>query len=281
MLPMNAARSMLLPLMAGLALSPLASSQALADTPAEEALSVHRGEVTKKNAIQNRFFLKGSRFEVSPIFGYVPNNPMVRRYTGGLIVGYHFSEQLSASAQLLYSPDLGENDLKGLTNTLVIIAHGGASDVEFQQPVDKMMLGAVFNVMWAPVYGKINLVGELVLNFDLYGTLGLGMITVRKHYARYDADAVIDEGDAPVSLTDASSAEVKVAIPLSIGMGTNIFITQSIALKLDARSLFYVDSVPQYDPNNPEDGSRIYNNFLATAGVAIFFPKMDARITQF
>ncbi len=181
----------------------------------------------------------------------------------------------------MYSPDLGENDLKGLTNTLVIIAHGGASDVEFQQPVDKMMLGAIFNVMWAPVYGKINLVGELVLNFDLYGTLGLGMITVRKHYARYDASAVVIEGDAPVSLTDAGSAEVRVRVPLSVGIGTNIFVTQTLALKLDARSMFYVDSVPQYDPNNPEDGSRIYNNFLATAGVSIFFPKMEARMTQF
>jgi outer membrane beta-barrel protein len=237
--------------------------------------------VSEKDAIQNRFFLKGSRFEVSPIFGYVPNNPMVRRYTGGLIVGYHFSEQLAASAQLLYSPDMGEADLKGLTNTLVVIAHGGSSEVEFQQPVDKMMIGAIFNVMWAPVYGKINLVGEAVVNFDVYGTLGIGLLTVRKHYARYDASAVVDEGDAPVSLTDAGSAEVRTRVPLSFGIGTNIFVTQSLALKLDARSMFYVDSVPQYDPNNPEEGSRIYNNFVATAGVSIFFPKMDPRITKF
>ncbi len=281
MLPMNAARRMLLPLLAGLALSPLASPEAHAETPSEEALAVHRGEVSRKNAIQNRFFLKGSRFEVSPVFGYVPNNPMVRRYTGGLVVGYHFSEQLSASAQLLYSPDMGESDLKGLTNTLVIIAHGGASDVEFQQPVDKMMLGAVFNVMWAPIYGKINLVGETVLNFDLYGTLGLGMLIIRKHYARYDSSAVVNEGDAPVSLTEPGAAEIRPRPSLSLGMGTNIFLTQSLALKLDARSLFYWDSVPQYDPNTPTEGSRIYNNFVATGGVSIFFPRMEPRITQF
>jgi outer membrane beta-barrel protein len=273
---------MLLTLTAGFTLcSMFISTHAFAGTPAEEALSVHRGDAPRKDAIQNRFFLKEGRFEVAPIGGYVPNNPMVRRYIGGLIIGYHFSEQLSASAQLLYSPDLGESDLKGLTNTLVIIAHGGASDVEFQQPVDKMVLGAVFNVMWAPIYGKINLVGEAVLNFDLYGTLGLGMITVRKHYARYDSSAVVNEGDAPVSLTDPSAAEVRVRVPLSIGMGTNFFLTQMLAIKLDARSLFYVDSVPQYDPNNPVDGSRIYNNFLATAGVSIFFPRMEPRVTQF
>lgn len=276
---MNVARRTLLTLTASLALGAFTPTEALAATPAEEALAVQRGEVVKKDAIQNRFFLKGSRFEVAPIFGYVPNNPMVRRYTGGLIVGYHFSEQLSASAQLLYSPDLGESDLKGLTNTLVQIAHGGSSNVEFQQPVDKMMLGAVFNVMWAPVYGKINLVGEAVLNFDLYGTLGLGMLTVRKHYARYDSS--VAEGETPVSLTEPGSAEVRVRVPLSIGLGTNIFLTQSLALKLDARSMFYVDAVPQYDPSTTEEGSRIYNNFVATAGVSIFFPKMEPRITKF
>ena len=273
---------MLKTIAAGLLLLPLLPlSEAQAATPSEEALAVHRGEVTKKNAIQNRYFLKSGRFEVSPIFGYVPNNPMVKRYTGGLVAGYHFSEQLAATAQVFYSPDLGETDLKGLTNTLVVIAHGGASDVEFQQPVDKMMLGAIFNVMWAPVYGKINLVGELVLNFDLCGTLGLGFIVVRKHYAKYDASAVVDEGDAPVSLTEPGSAENRPAVPLSVGLGTNIFLTQTLAVKLDARSMFYIDQVPQYDPNNPETGRRIYNNFLATFGISIFFPKMEARITNF
>ena len=49
----------------------------------------------------------------------------------------------------------GENDLKGLTNTLVqIAASSSSSSVEFQQPLEKMLLGATFAARWAPIYGK-------------------------------------------------------------------------------------------------------------------------------
>ena len=80
---------------------------------------------------------------------------MVKRYTGGLLYAYHFSESLAAEGAFIYSPDLGENDLKGLTNTLVqIAASSSSSSVEFQQPLEKMLLGATFAARWAPILWK-------------------------------------------------------------------------------------------------------------------------------
>ena len=230
--------------------------------------------------VQNRFFLKEGRFEIAPIFGYIPNNPMVKRYTGGVLGAYHLSETFAVEGAFLYSPDLGTSDLKGLTNTLVQIAHEGSGQIDFQQPIDKMILGATFAARWAPVYGKINLIGERVLNFDLYGIAGLGMLSVSKYYAKYD-ESKAGTGEAPTFL-EKQGAEPMVTP--NLGLGFNFFLSQSVALKLDARSYLYVGQNPDYTPGSQatdDTTKRLYNNFVASTGVSVFFPKMKPRMTDF
>jgi outer membrane beta-barrel protein len=246
--------------------------------PARKALKELTAGENDYNVVQNRFFLKKDRFELSPMAGYVPNNPFAKRYIGGVLAAYHFSETLAAEGAFLYSPDLGVNDLKDLTHTLVGIAREGSGDVEFQQPVDKMVLGATVAARWAPVYGKINLLGERILNFDLYGTAGMGLLTVDKYYAVYDDDA--PEGVVPTKL---EVVEVKPVLPLNLGIGMDFFLSSSVALKIDARNYLYIDSKPDYDPDpgNQVTENRLYNNFVASAGVSVFFPKMKPRYFDF
>ncbi|MCP4809889.1 MAG: outer membrane beta-barrel domain-containing protein [Proteobacteria bacterium] len=247
-------------------------------SPAEDALKEVQGEVTTKDVVQNRFFEKSKRFEIAPVLGVVPNNPMVKRRLGGVLLAYHFSETFAAGGQLLYAPDLGSNDLKGLTNTLVTIAHNGEANVEFQQPLDKLILGATFSANWIPVYGKINLVGETVLNFDLYLSGGLGMLSIAKYYAVFDQQKFQEGDPVPVSLLEPTQ---KVRVPVNLAIGADIFLTQTLALKLDARSYVYWDLAPQYDPNNPPEDGRLYNIFIASAGLSMYFPKMPPRMTDF
>jgi len=245
--------------------------------PGPEALTHLREGAPTKNVVQNRFILKATRFELSPVAGAIPNNPMVRRVLAGANFSYHFSEQFAANAQFIYSPDLKETDLKGLTNTLVYIANGAEKEYDFQQPVDKMILSGIFAAQWAPIYGKINLLGETILNFDLYGVVGLGMLSIQKGYARYDAAS---EGPIPVKL---EQADREAKFPLALGTGLNFFVNQSVAVKLDARSLLYFDSNPDYgsESGESEEGNRLYNNFIATAGVGFYFPKMSPRLENF
>lgn len=278
---MNSTRT----LVAGMLGAALSATALLSPTtawanPAEDALREAQGEVTvKQDPVQNRFFEKSQRFEIAPVIGLVPNNPMVRRLTGGVLVSYHFSENFAAGGQLIYSPELGKNDLKGLTNTLVQIAHSSDQDVEFQQPLDKLVLGATFSANWIPVYGKINLIGETVVNFDLYMSGGLGMMSIAKYYAVYDDElARTDPSVPPVALEKQSNV---VRVPVNLAIGTDLFLTQTVALKLEARSYLYVDKVPQYDPDVEVNDNRLYNVFIASAGLSMYFPKMDDRRTEF
>jgi outer membrane beta-barrel protein len=275
---MRAPLKLLTPLVALVGLAGTSLDAHAGAKPARKALKELNEGDPKYDVVQNRFFLKQNRFELSPMAGYVPNNPFAKRYVGGVLAAWHFSEKLAAEGAFLYSPDLGVNDLKDLTHTLVGIAQEGSGDVNFQQPVDKMVLGATIAARWAPVYGKINLLGERVLNFDLYGTAGLGLLTINKYYAVYDNDA--PEGVVPTKL---DVVEVKPVVPLNLGFGMDFFLSSTVALKIDARNYLYIDSKPDYDPDpgNQVTENRLYNNFVASVGVSIFFPKMKPRYFDF
>jgi outer membrane beta-barrel protein len=276
-------RSAALPSLVALSLSVIAAAlpfagTARAESPAGEAVKdLQATKATSQDVVQNRFFLKANRFEIDPVIGYVPNNPFVKRYLGGVMVAYHLSEAFAAEGALFYSPDLGQNDLKGLTSTLVEIAHQGNQSSSFQQPIEKMTLGATFAGRWAPVYGKINVLGERVLNFDFYGTGGIGLLSIAEYYATYNDSAA--EGESIVAL---SSPVNKYKVPVNIGIGFDFFLNQTIALKIDARNYLYVDQQPDYDPSDETVlGSRLYNTFIASVGIGIFVPKMKQRLTDF
>jgi outer membrane beta-barrel protein len=198
----------------------------------------------------------------------------------GGIFGYHFGESLSAQADVLYSPDGGESDLKPLVEVLLDraqnsspITPGGQPAAVFQQPLDKVSLAANFGVALAPFYGKINLVGETVLNFDFYVTGGVGMISKSNYTATYDEN----QTDGNFVNLEEEGNEVKVSI--SAGIGQNYFLNQFMAFKIDVRALFYIDNLPVYDPADPPDGDRLYNNVVASAGLAFFFPRMKPRLS--
>lgn len=261
------------------------SSEALAaDHPATKALDELAGKKAAPNLIQNKFFVKANRFEIAPAVGYVPNNSFVTSVYGGAFAAYHFSDQFSAEGAFFYAPNTGAAGVKGLTQTLVVIAHDGNPASEFKQPLDRLQLGAIFSARWAPVYGKINLIGEGVLNFDVYGTGGVGLLLVTKDYARYNTEF---DNDPTVDPTIVESQPATEAYPaVNLGVGMDFFLTQTIALKIDARSALYIADEPDYGNIGP-DGEpvplekRLYNTFMTTAGISIFIPKMKPRLFNF
>jgi outer membrane beta-barrel protein len=140
-----------------------------------------------------------------------------------------------------------------------------------------MELGATFAARWSPIYGKINLIGENILNFDFYTVAGLGMLSSNEYFAQYDSSVDLLVG-LPVSLVPQGR---QLRVPLNVGVGINFFLNQTIALKLDARNYLYYGLKPQYDPSVPVTESRVYNNFVTSAGISIFIPKMKPRIMNF
>lgn len=272
-----AALATLVPLL-GLAAATLPSRAEAGTNPATQALDELQGKKAQLSVIQNKFFLKQNRFEIAPALGYVPNNDLVSVPVGGMFLAYHFSETFAAEGSVLYGADTGVGGLKGLTKTLVQI---GADTENFKQPIDRVQLGAIFDARLAPVYGKINLIGEGVINFDFYGTAGLGMLLISHEEA-----SLPDPNDPTTIALNPSSSPLTANVAVNLGVGFDFFLTQSIALKLDARGLLYVAKEPDYG-NVGADGqpvpldNNLYNTFITTAGVSIFVPKMKPRLSNF
>ena len=74
-------------------------------------------------------------------------------------------------------------------------------------------------------------------------------------------------------IAELKAIDKKVVLTPNIGVGFNFFLNQTMALKLDARSYFYIADEPQYDITEPVDSKRLYNNFVASIGLSFFVPE--------
>jgi outer membrane beta-barrel protein len=268
----------------------VAGPAAAKDNEATTALSEFRGKRVPKDVIQNKFFTKANRFEVAPLVGYIPSNAFVDNWEFGGVLAYHFSETLAAEGDFLFNPFNPDVGVKNLTKTLLAIAYDDKAS-DFQQPIDTVGYAVMFSARWAPVYGKINLVGESVLNFDVYGTAGIGIVGISNNYGRineeYNGSTVDpDTGEQinPVAPITPAPAEPPSPIPLAfnLGFGLNFFLAQGVALKLDARTINYVAPGPDYDAgDNTSPPDQFHSEFVTTAGISIFVPKMKSRTFNF
>jgi hypothetical protein len=182
-------------------------------------------------------------------------NPMVSGKGIGLDVHIKPTQQMGILASATYIPDLGASDLKGLTSTLVQIAHDGSGNVEFQQPLDKIN---------AILYGS----GTYSLlknnqNGDIYGNLfvgaGLGLISSKGFYAKYDDSAA--DGSTPVQIVEAGST---IQIPLVFNIGMDRWPTNKLGYRILMTNLFGYQLEPQYDPDVPTTDSYVAHNVLAS-----------------
>src|SRR5690606_22846668 len=115
-------------------------------------------------------------------------------------------------------------------------------------------------------------------NFDLYGVAGVSMLSKTNYHAVYDSEKAAAGNPRPINLISGGN-EVKVG-PM-LGAGLDFFLSQMVAFKIDARFSMFVDQQPQYDQAVPVTEKRLYNNFVASAGVSYFFPKMKPRMYNF
>lgn len=245
------------------------------DPPGITALKEFREGRKPKNPVQNRFLTKAKRFELTLMGGTAPSNPFANRYAVSLNFGYHFNEVLAVTGLFTYLPDLYKQDIAALVPILIQRAEGQR---DFQQPLDKITLSAAFGVRWSPVYGKINILGEVVANFDFFLFLGAGLVVQNEYYAVQNPTPSDDSVSEYFNLI---GPETEVRFAPMIGFGGNFFITQLVALRLDGRLGIVPDDLPVYDPDADNSGMRAITLFTAQAGFTFFIPKMKRRLYDF
>ncbi len=216
-----------------------------------EAILAEEAAAEKRliKTIQRKNFLKLGRFEGTPFVGFVTNDPFINRYLVGGSLAYHATEIFAVEVNLGYSPDLGEGDWKPLTDQLV-------NYNKVSPDISKLTLFTSAGFQFSPIYGKVAVNGQNIVNFDIFGAFGMG--TTQTHD---DLTALGDDSEP------AKNTEIQWHPTTNIGGGARVIFNENLAARVEGRSMVYIETI----------GSttlEMKNNFLLLASVSFFFPNM-------
>lgn len=222
----------------------------------KENVVIPEEELKKKRLIktlQKKTFLKLGRVELGPHLGLVANDPFLNRYIGGATVAYHFTEVFSMELDAGFSPDLGDTvDWKPLTEQLVTSNH-------VSPDISKLGYYGSVAFGFSPIYGKVA-VGHRIINFDVFGVFGAGVA-----HTNDDLEALQTDTSDPVAVASANQFHPTT----NLGGGLRIVFNPNLALRLEGRSLVYIETVQSTT-------LEMKNNLLLQGTLTFFLPPMSS-----
>jgi outer membrane beta-barrel protein len=204
-------------------------------------------------------YRKAGRLEVTLSGNLSVNDPFYSKYFGGLKVGYHFTESLSAGAYVASGLDTKAGSAQ------VCPSNGGchsASRTQMWQVPGNIRLMTGLEGAWAPVYGKLNVFSERVGHFDLSLLGGVDWISYQKVVSSSQAETLASTGGHPPTASTLGG---------HLGVGVRIFFAEWIAARLEFRDYLYRVSVPNWQENGSSKRD-LQNQLFTELGVSVFLP---------
>lgn len=249
-----------------LSLTLVPAAPALAQTQEQEAGDVSEIDKDDVGPLKNRippvsghYFLRRSRFEVTPQLGLSFVDAFFSKDILGGALTYHPSEtigiMLHGGYSLVRVSGAAQKCVSSLTNpALGLVCTEPTYDDENGKAPGNIMATAGLDLQWAPIYGKISLVSELVAHIDIYGVLG---------------PVAVLYGAPPTGTTTAGSAPPG-SVPTwtvggEAGVGMHVFLNRWFTLRVELRDMFYVENVNLLGPT-------LRQQPLFNVGLSFFFP---------
>lgn len=195
-----------------------------------------RGQSSKKNVsvLQNRFFTKSWRPEVGLLVGSFLNEAYTDTTSTGLRAALFFNEWVGGEIQYIRTSVKDSDDRKALNKEKFSDLDTGETvspDPEVN-PIHSIM---DYDVVFAPFYGKLNLLDHYIVYSDLYLTGG---------YSRVDTSQGVLNS-------------------LTIGFGERFYFYESLSFRIDFRDRIYTEQ------RNGKDSRK--NSLSIDLGVSYFF----------
>ncbi|MCX7943854.1 MAG: outer membrane beta-barrel domain-containing protein [Deltaproteobacteria bacterium] len=200
-------------------------------------------------AVQGRMFLKKGRFEISPSFVSGLNDPFTQNLGGQLHLEYFIAESFGINANLGYAVDITAD------NTTFVTPKTFLEKNELAVPdMGKMRYFAGGGAAWSPIYGKVSFLSELIVHFDMFLLLNLGIVGVE--YRGWENGVEKDMGG--------------VNLMSSLGIGNRVFLNRWLVLKFELKNIIYkMELKPRYYKDGITD---IQNHMLGLIGLGIYIP---------
>ena len=167
--------------------------------------------------VSGQLFHLGGLLEVQPLFAFSIGDPFWRTFGAGVRVEQHWDERWSVAGHLIGGTSLLSAPIQVCGNT----ACSAPAAARLRSTPGKLQMLAGAELGWAPIYGKLSLMGERTLHFDAY--LSAGPELVRELIA-----------------PDAASAETgRWAVGGRVALGERLFLTDRFMIRAAASELVY------------------------------------------
>ena len=234
------------------------------------AESILAGDDTSKQIIktlQRKTFLKLKRWELSPHAAAVINDPFLKRRIIGADVAYNLTEIFAIETSLNYGLDLGEADLTTLTKQI-------KNSNNVAPDISRMLAFGDVSFVFSPIYGKAAVLGKKIVNFDIYGKFGMGVVQTKDDGT---VSGVLDGADnvcPDLASLNSNSEEalfcqtqIQWHPTTSFGGGLRIIFNDSFAVRVEGRSLTYIETVNS-------TMLEMKNNFIVQTSASFFIPSI-------
>jgi outer membrane beta-barrel protein len=246
---MSARRTSLAAALAALALG-------AAPAPAAAQSSKADAFAGKIPPVSGQLYRKAGRVELTATGNLSLNDAFYSKYFGGLKATYHFDEHFAAGLH-------ATGGFVAKTSSAVVCSPTkGCSNADatmMRQVPGKIRYIVGAEGAWSPIYGKLNVMSEQVAHFDLSILAGPDLVAY---------DEVLSKEAAA---TQAPGS--KASLGGHVGLGMRVFLTESIAARLEIKDYIYSVYVP-----NGGIGHDVQNQLFAELGVSFFIPSRNRPI---
>ncbi|NOK19210.1 outer membrane beta-barrel domain-containing protein [Corallococcus carmarthensis] len=208
--------------------------------------------------VSGHMFLKQGRFEISPSASITIRDAFYKKYIFGGTVTYFPMETLGVGLRGGYAL----NSVAGSAQICTFTPGEGGDtrgcrapskgELDGYAPGQMSLMGGV-DVQWAPIYGKLSLLAEKFVHFDMYGVVGGSVI-------QYKGPATGPDG-APIA-----GSKSYLTGGGNVGVGLRFFFNRWMTLRTELRDLIYVEKGRDPTPN------YLRNQIMFELGLSFFFP---------
>ncbi len=235
---------------------------AFAQKTEEEAGDTSEVDKDRAGPLRNRvppvsghLFMMGGRFEAGLYAGFSVKDAFYAKYMPGITLTYHFGEQLAVALH-------GEYSLSTVSGAAQICGNGVSSPLGCKEPAietldsakafGRLGLVAGLELQWSPIYGKLGLVGEKFLSFNMYLALGPSVLM----YGPSNA------------FTGAGN----------VGIGFRWVVNTWITVRTEIRDLIYYEDFRNGDTSTLSSLKQsVRNQIVGTLGLTFFIPTTFER----
>jgi outer membrane beta-barrel protein len=189
--------------------------------------------------VQNRFFRKALRPEISVAVGSILNESYSSTLGGTARVGLFLSEYLGFEYGYTRFSSSDSADLEALSRLTYYKDKKGEEPIRVQPSFERLKSLHSGHVSFAPIYGKINLMDWFIIYSDLYVSAGLGIL-------------------------ETSSGR---KFPGILGVGQRFFFAKSYSLRVDAWDHLF----NEIRENNGQKLENLANKWFVSVGMSYLF----------